>query len=235
MHTLFRQTSQRTSSILPLAVWAVLVAWLLAAAALGAERETRVSGRRPAGAFVIPAWAFDRGNVKTFTDQWADAAPMVANGGETPNVVEYDIPFPVAAEYTISVLYAAAGPRPVEMSFDGTPLGQACRTATGSWNTSGAGWEETCKRRIAAGKHTLKFRCDGPFPHIVSFRFDAPGPFPPDWKPLRPKARKLDSPVTFFAERDRPTARIPAAGNRGSDRNVRAAICAKRPGVPQAA
>ena len=41
--------------------------------------------------FDIPAWAFDRGNVKVFTEQWADAEPMVAFGGRSPIVVEYDL------------------------------------------------------------------------------------------------------------------------------------------------
>ena len=35
---------------------------------------------QPAGSFLIPAWAFDRGNARTFTNQWADAEPMVGNG-----------------------------------------------------------------------------------------------------------------------------------------------------------
>ncbi|NQT17856.1 MAG: hypothetical protein HQ582_34200, partial [Planctomycetes bacterium] len=149
---------------------------------------------KPAGSFVIPAWAFNRGNAKTFTTSWADAGPMVANGGTMPNVVEYDIEFPVPATYTLNIYYAAHGARPVELSLGETSLGSCCRTVTGSWNTSGAAWEASASVRIAQGKHTIRLKRNGPFPHLVSLRFDSSEPFPKEWKLVRPKARKLDSP-----------------------------------------
>jgi len=165
-----------------------------------------------AGSFVIPAWAFDRGNLKTFTDTYADAGPVVANGGEMPNVVEYDFELPVAAEWTISIYYAAAAPRPVEATLDQTRLGPFCRTATGSWNSSGAGWEQSIQRWIAPGKHTLRMECSGPFPHLVRLRLDSSAPFPPGWKLSRPKARKLDSPTSYLtvsaAEARAPSLRL---------------------------
>jgi len=148
----------------------------------------------PAGSFAIPAWAFDRGNARTFTDQWADAEPMVAFGGDSPVVVEYDIDFPVSAEYTLNICYAAEAARPVEVFLDEKSLGQGCRTATGSWNTSGAKWEQTCKLRIYPGQQTVKLVRQQAFPHVVSLRFDSDTPFPKDWKLDRPNARKLDSP-----------------------------------------
>ena len=36
---------------------------------------------------------------------------MVANGGAIPNVVEYDVDFPVPAAYTLNVYYAAQNAR----------------------------------------------------------------------------------------------------------------------------
>ena len=149
-----------------------------------------------ASSFVIPAYAFDRGNAKTFTDQWADAEPMVANGGEIPNVVEYDVELPVAAEYRIGIRYAAHEARPVELFLDEIKLGSCCQTATGSWNTSGSAWEESARRWMAPGKHTLRLERNGPFPHLVSLRFESAEAFPKDWSLVRPKARKLDSPMT---------------------------------------
>ncbi|HUT89653.1 MAG TPA: SUMF1/EgtB/PvdO family nonheme iron enzyme [Thermoguttaceae bacterium] len=154
----------------------------------------------PAGSFLIPAWAFNRGNAKTFTTSWADAGPMVANGGVLPNVVEYDITFPVPATYVPNVYYAAQDPRPVDLYLDEQRLGSICRTATGSWNTSGAAWEESSTIWIAPGKHTIKLERNGPFPHLVSLRFDSSEPFPKSWKLVRPKARKLDSPPPVFAQ-----------------------------------
>ena len=103
------------------------------AVAFGQPAEADVKAK-PAGSFLIPAWAFDRGNARTFTSQWADAEPMVANGGTTPNLVEYDIELPVPATYAINICYAAQGARPVECFLDGSTLGQACRSATGKWN-----------------------------------------------------------------------------------------------------
>lgn len=153
-----------------------------------------VLAAEPAGSFTIPAWAYDRGNARTFTGQWADAEPMVAFGGASPIIVEYDIPFPVGATYTISIRYAAHDPRPVEISLDEDKLGQACRTATSSWNTSGAQWEETVRLWINPGKHTLRLRRADAFPHVVALRFDSSSPFPSGWTLERPTARTLDSP-----------------------------------------
>jgi formylglycine-generating enzyme required for sulfatase activity len=144
--------------------------------------------------FVIPAWAFDRGNAKTFTDQWADGGPMVAFGGDSPVVIEYDIDFPVTAEYTLSICYAAASARPVNLVVDRKPAGLCCRTAMGGWDTSTAKWEQTTKLSLTAGKHTIKLEREACFPHIVSLRLESSAPLPKDWKLVRPRARKLTSP-----------------------------------------
>jgi len=185
----------------------VLTAVLLSCAWMGAgmcpwppEPARAEPPAEPAGSFLIPAWAFDRGNAKTFTTSWADAGPMVANGGVVPNVVEYDVPFPVPGRYVLHVYYAAQASRPVDLYLDEKRLGPICRTATGSWNTSGAAWEESATLGIAPGKHTIKLERNGPFPHLVSLRFDSSEAFPEGWKLVRPKARKLDSPPPVFAQ-----------------------------------
>jgi hypothetical protein len=72
------------------------LAWLLGPAHAEPPVD-KPAAAAPAGSFLIPAWAFNRGNAKTFTTNWADAGPMVANGGVLPNVVEYDVPIPVPA------------------------------------------------------------------------------------------------------------------------------------------
>ena len=145
----------------------------------------------PTHAFTIPAWAFDRGNAQTFTKEYADAGPMVAFGGESPVVVEYDVEFPSATEYRLRVQYAAAEKRPVTFSVDGRALTNICRSATGSWNTSGAGWEESALLSLTAGKHTLQLERAGDFPHLMNLRFDSALPLPAGWVVNRPKARKL--------------------------------------------
>lgn len=143
-----------------------------------------------AGSFDIPAWAYNRGNVKVFTDQWADAAPMVAYGGRSPVVVEYDVDLPQAGLFTLSFQYAAATPRPVELCIDGHPQGTVCRTSTGSWNTSGAVWEESLAIDLTSGRHTLRLERHDDFPHLVALRLASPG-IPEGYRPERPGARRL--------------------------------------------
>ena len=70
------------------------------------------SAVKPANSLVIPAYAYDRGNPRTYRpgEKYADAGPMVTWGGQYPVVVEYDIDFPVTAQYTLHIFYAAAAP-----------------------------------------------------------------------------------------------------------------------------
>jgi formylglycine-generating enzyme required for sulfatase activity/mono/diheme cytochrome c family protein len=166
----------------------------LATAGEAAKQAKQFKAAGSAGSFLIPAYAFDRGNAKTFTTSWADAGPMVAFGGTSPVAVEYDIDLPVAATYTISILYSAQQARPVELFLDQKSLGPCCRTATGSWNTSRAKWEQSVTLWIDPGKHTFKLEREAVFPHVVSLRFDSSEAFPEGWKLDRPKARKLESP-----------------------------------------
>jgi formylglycine-generating enzyme required for sulfatase activity len=159
------------------------------------KHETPAASERATGSFTIPAWAFDRGNVRVFTSNWADVEPMVAHGGVYPNDVSYDIPVPSPANYKISIRYSAAASRPVDLYFGEDKIGQACKAATGGWNTSRAHWEVAATRWIAPGKHTLRLkRQDGPFPHIVAIKFEADAAFPDGWKLDRPHARKLTDP-----------------------------------------
>ncbi|MDP6717741.1 MAG: hypothetical protein QGF59_03765, partial [Pirellulaceae bacterium] len=112
---------------------------------------------KPAGRFLIPAYAYDRGvNIETCTSgtsSYADAEPMVGNC-RYPSSIEYDIDFPVSTEYTLSIRYAAHTARPLQLSLDGKGLGLCCRTPTGGWNTSAAAWEKTCNMRVTRGRHT---------------------------------------------------------------------------------
>jgi formylglycine-generating enzyme required for sulfatase activity len=78
-------------------------------------------------------------------------------------------------------------------------LGTCCRTATGSWNTSSAQWEESATLYVAPGKHTIKLQRSGAFPHVVALKFTVATPFPEGWKLERPNARTLDSPPPVLA------------------------------------
>jgi formylglycine-generating enzyme required for sulfatase activity len=147
-------------------------------------------GSANAGSFEIPAWAFDRGNVRTFTEEWADAGPMVAFGGQSPVVAEYDVPFPAPGVYRLSICYAASAARPVDLAVDGQTVSSVCRTANGSWQTSGAEWESSATLEVAGGVHTLRFTRSGDFPHVVGLRLESTV-IPDQFVPNRPKARRL--------------------------------------------
>ena len=194
-----------------MAAWAVLCLlsgaglWLATGVAQGEVPAQGVLALKPANALMIPAYAYDRGNPRTYRpgDAYADAEPMVTWGGQYPIVVEYDIEFPVTSHYTLQIYYAAAAARPPELMLDGKPLGLCCRTATGSWNTSGAKWEESCKVMIPKGRHTVKLYRNAAFPHIVCLRFDSSVPFPQGWQLQRPGARRLaDAPTLASPNQD---------------------------------
>ncbi len=186
-----------------------------AIAQLPIEDTTRVQA---AGSWEIPAWTFDRGNVRVYAspDEYADAGPLVGDGPQSPGegsvegAVEYDIEFPVDAEYTLYVRYAAAAARPVDVYLDGRKLGKCCLDITfGSApfenpirftsNSSGAlkKWEgirtggKVLAVPVTKGKHTLKFTRRGPLPNLMTLRLDSSVSFPEGWQPPERKMRHL--------------------------------------------
>ncbi len=188
-----RQRRRHQSSLIPHLAWAALL-WLFHPLAATAAENTVLQPPAAKHFFDIPAYAFDRGNAKTFTQEYADAGPMIAFGGVTPVHAEYSINFPNTAEYVLRLHYTAADERPIELYWDGQLIGRGCRSTTGSWNTSGARWEETCRLAVKKGTHRLKILREGSFPHVVGLRFETETPFPDGWVLSRPKARKLNDP-----------------------------------------
>lgn len=133
--------------------------------------------------FTIEAPDFDGGNVRisAIGEAYADQFSCVWNAGELPNWVEYEINFPVTAEYAIWALYAAEQARPVDIRLDGVVLTAGFRGTTGAWVTSSAKWEQQCTTPIAAGTHTIRLHCEGAFPHICALRFESAAPAPDGW------------------------------------------------------
>lgn len=161
------------------------LAAVLALGLLGAHGE---EGPRRSS-FVVRAYEFDRGNVAVSDVgmAYADAEPVIFNGGPTPNATEYDLDFPVTARYAISGRYAAAESRPVDLRLDGVDLVRGFAGTTGSWQSSTAIWELLTEVDIEAGRHTVSLVCPGPcMPHIVALRFESSAPFPAGWR-RRPK------------------------------------------------
>ncbi|MCX6866996.1 MAG: hypothetical protein NTV46_12410, partial [Verrucomicrobia bacterium] len=169
------------------------------------------------GSLAIPAWTFDRGNVRIYAspDQFADAGPLIGNDPKHtgPGEVEYDIDFPVTGEYLLKVMYVAGEARPTEVFVDGKSMGKVCYDITFgsapfeipvvfSWNSSSTKdrpyeflEDRGAPRRmsITAGKHTLKFARSGPLPHLVDFRLESLQPFPAGWNQQPRTIPHLDS------------------------------------------
>jgi len=162
---------------------------------------------RVAGSLAFPAWAFDRGNVRIYAspDEYANAEPLIGSQSEQtgPSVVEYDVEFPVAGEYTLTTKYASPEARPLEVFLDGKSVGWCCNGV--AFNsppyevpmlTSGDSWdaelETSVTMPVTEGKHTLKLARDGLFPHLVSLKLETPAEFPKDWKQPQRVMRHLD-------------------------------------------
>lgn len=150
-----------------------------------------------AAAFTIRADWFDRGNVNVskLGQAYADKYACIWNAGVLPNRAEYELDFPVTAEYTLVGLYASAGSRPTDIYLDGKKVHQGFASTGPSFSTSQARWEKQCTLHITAGKHTIKLLCPGPcMPHICALRFESPVAFPDGWKLQRqPALSAMDS------------------------------------------
>ncbi|MBN1418686.1 MAG: PD40 domain-containing protein [Planctomycetes bacterium] len=139
----------------------------------------------PAAGFTVRADWFDRGNVRASLpgEPYADRYPCIWNAGEVPNRAEYDIDFPVTAEYAFWALYAAESARPVDILLDGEAVHRGFAGVTGSWQTSTARWENQARIRVTSGRHTIALSCPGPcMPHICAFRLESAIPFPSGWR-----------------------------------------------------
>ncbi len=147
-----------------------------------------------AGSFTIRADWFERGNVRVSQrgQSYADAYACIWNAGQQPNQAEYDIDFPVTADYTLVALYAAKTSRPVDIYLDGQRVHQGFASVTGDWQTKTARWEPQCTLHVTSGRHTLKLVCPGScMPHICAIRLESSAAFPPDWRLDRPAARRM--------------------------------------------
>lgn len=146
------------------------------------------AGQQPRASFTLRADWFDRGNVRISLpgESYADKYPCIWNAGQLPNQAEYEVDFPVTAEYQLVALYTAASARPVEIHLDGQKIHLGFASVTGTWQTSGAQWERQTSVHVTAGKHTLRLLCPGPcMPHICGLRFESPVAFPEGWKLAR--------------------------------------------------
>ncbi len=170
-------------------------AWLALVGLWFGSHDTGVAalaGEEATAAITIRADWFDRGNVNVSSpgQAYADKYACIWNAGALPNESQYDIDFPVTAEYTFVGLYTAESPRPVDIYLDEQKVHTGFASVTGSWQTSHAKWEAQCTLHIARGKHTLKLLCPGScMPHICAFRLESTVRFPDGWNLNRAAAQ----------------------------------------------
>ncbi len=181
---------------------AAFVLAVFSAAGILSAGDNDFSNADSPNAFEIEAWAFDRGNVAVFLEEYRNGGPpIIANGGTFPNEVEYDIPFPTVGQYELKLLLAMLEVRPLRVSLDGKELGTVCNgTATGSWNSVDAVWDAPLSFSVpTVGKHTLKLTAaSGAFPHVARLQLVSAAPLPQHWILERPQARKIIDPYRDF-------------------------------------
>ncbi len=144
--------------------------------------------------FEIDARTFERGNMAANEQYRAGGPPVIAFGGVDPAEVEYDIPFPLAGRYTLSLLVAVAELRPVDVYFDGKPVGTVCDTRrTKSWNSIDAHWDGSIELTVSEpGEHTVRLITrNTPPPHIAKLKLTTSVPIEPAWMPYRPNAKVI--------------------------------------------
>ena len=190
--------------------WRRRLTWVvLAVSCLAVCSTALLPVRAEAGSINIPAWTFDRGNAKVFSNpdiyaDYRDKFPqlVVGDGGELPWAIEYDVDFPVDATYTLHVCYGSPGVRLMDVWLDNKKIGTCCGRVTGNpppymdrhpqhnlprdaQGFHGIEWEEACKVKATKGKHTLKFTRAGLPPRVHKLRLDSTVEFPKDWKPAK--------------------------------------------------
>lgn len=138
--------------------------------------------------FTFEAHDFDRSNLRISLrgESYATLHACIWNAGQYPNRADYEIEFPVEADYDLSVLYAAADSRPVDILVDGKQIHTGLASVTGGWNTDHAQWENQCKLHLAPGKHTITLQRQDCMPHICALRVESSVAFPAGWKLNRP-------------------------------------------------
>jgi hypothetical protein len=152
-----------------------------AAYLLAATRELlsaeRLAGAKPrgnladikqlAGAILIEAEEYARGNVLKDFASYGKEIGVLVNRGEAPNFTEYDIDIPAAATYQLELRYAAAGVRPVKVFVNGQLVKpDAANKVTGSWTPESQTWFVESFVTLNAGRTVIRLEQPQFFPHI---------------------------------------------------------------------
>lgn len=134
------------------------------------------AGSRELSEILIDAVDYDKsfGAMKWPKGQnFADVHSCIWNGG-----AEYVVDIPVAADYTLSALYAGSDIRPVEISINGKPVNIGFNMKTGDHYTTSAHWFDQFTIPLPAGNCRIALKPKGSMPHFCTFKLTTPAPFP---------------------------------------------------------
>jgi len=91
---------------------------------------------------------------------------------ERSNMVKYRFDADVAGSYKLRVFYAAASPRPVEISVnDADVSGNALSKVTGGWDNKDREWSSAFDVTLKEKKNSLMLKSPSIFPHLSKFEF----------------------------------------------------------------
>ncbi|MFO1041136.1 MAG: DUF1553 domain-containing protein [Planctomycetaceae bacterium] len=120
-----------------------------------------------AGAILIEAEDYARGNVLKDRESYGKGIGVLVNRGETPNFTEYDVDVASPASYQLELRYAAASSRPVKVSINGQLVKpDAAGNVTGSWTPESQKWFVECVVSLKAGRNVIRLEQPVFFPHI---------------------------------------------------------------------
>lgn len=120
-----------------------------------------------AGAIMLEAEDFARGNVLKDRENYGKEIGVVVNRGESPNFVEYDVEVPQPKLFQLELRYAAAESRPVKLYVNGHLVKpDAAKKVTGTWQPDSQAWFVECFAELNAGRNLVRLEQPDCFPHI---------------------------------------------------------------------
>lgn len=137
--------------------------------------------RAPAGARLLEAEDFVRGNVLKDRDGFGKDIGVLVNAGEYPNRTEYDVDVASAGLYQLDLRYASGDPRPIRVYInDRLVTSTAAGKVTGGFYPNHQAWFAEGVYKLRSGVNRIRFERDSYFPHIDKLMLTAwkGGPVP---------------------------------------------------------
>jgi len=119
-----------------------------------------------AGAVLVEAEQFDRGNLTAYATGYGEGIGVIAGPGGL-NFAEYDFDVAQSGSYDVAIRYAAAQSRPTRLIVNGLTVHPAAAAGvTGSWYPDTQQWNAVGICILDEGPATIRLERDGPVPHV---------------------------------------------------------------------